>query len=73
MTTVSHSVKWSPIGAIELKRSYQRNFRNATLLVVATWLFIFLLVVVIRMLSAEEAADVGTIVIRDISQLGPPP
>ena len=42
MTTISHSVKWSPIGAIELKRTYQRNFRNATLFVVASWLFIFL-------------------------------
>jgi TonB family protein len=73
MTTVSHSVKWSPIGAIELKRSYQRNFRNATILVTAAWAFVFLVVVVIGMLSADEAADIGTIVIRDISQLGPPP
>jgi protein TonB len=73
MTTVSHSVKWSPIGAIELKRSYQRNFRNATLLVTAAWAFVFLVVVVIGMLAGDEAADIGTIVIRDISQLGPPP
>jgi len=73
MTTVSHSVKWSPIGAIELKRSYQRNFRNATLLVVATWLFIFLLVVVIRMIAGEEPVSDHVLVIRDISQLGPPP
>jgi protein TonB len=73
MTTISHSVKWSPIGAIELKRTYQRNFRNATILVVASWLFIFLLVVVIRMIAGQEEAAVGSIVIRDISQLGPPP
>ncbi|TFH57825.1 MAG: energy transducer TonB [Candidatus Zixiibacteriota bacterium] len=73
MTTISHSVKWSPIGAIELKRSYQRNFRNATILVAAAWAFVFLVIVVIRMLSGQEAAGVGTIVIRDISQLGPPP
>ncbi|MCX6831544.1 MAG: energy transducer TonB, partial [candidate division Zixibacteria bacterium] len=73
MTTVSHSVKWSPIGAIELKRSYQRNFRNATILVVASWLFIFLLVGVIRMIAGQEGANAPTLVIRDISQLGPPP
>jgi|WetSurMetagenome_2_1015567.scaffolds.fasta_scaffold300059_2 TonB family protein len=73
MTTISHSVKWSPIGAIELKRTYQRNFRNATILVVAAWLFIFLLVVVIRMIAGQEEATAGSIVIRDISQLGPPP
>jgi protein TonB len=73
MATVSHSVKWSPIGAIELKRTYQRNFRNATLLVVASWAFVFLMVVVIKMIAGQEEAPVGSIVIRDISQLGPPP
>ncbi len=73
MTAISRSVKWSPIGAIELKRTYQRNFRNATMLVIASWLLIFLLVVVIRMLMSEDASNVPTLVIRDISQLGPPP
>jgi TonB family protein len=73
MTTISHSVKWSPIGAIELKRTYQRNFRNATMLVVASWALIFLLIVVIKMIAGKEEATAGTIVIRDISQLGPPP
>jgi periplasmic protein TonB len=73
MTTISHSLKWSPIGAIELKRSYQRNFRNATIVVVASWLFIFLLVVVIRMIAGQEAANAPNLIIRNISQLGPPP
>jgi periplasmic protein TonB len=73
MTTISHSVKWSPIGAIELKRTYQRNFRNATILVVASWLFVFLLVVVIGMIAGKDDANISTLVIRDISQLGPPP
>jgi periplasmic protein TonB len=73
MASVSHSLKWSPIGAIELKRSYQRNFRNATVLVAGTWAFIFLVIVVIRMISGQEAINAPTLVIRDISQLGPPP
>jgi periplasmic protein TonB len=73
MTTLSHSFKWSPIGAIELKRSYQRNFRNATLLVVAAWAFVFLLIIVIRMIAGGDEVTGPTLVIRDISQLGPPP
>jgi len=73
MTTISHSVKWSPIGAIELKRSYQKNFRNATILVVAAWLAVFLLIVLVRMIMGSEAANAPSLIIRDISQLGPPP
>lgn len=73
MTTVSHSAKWSPIGAIELKRTYQRNFRNATILVAAAWTFVFLVIVVIRLIMGQEAANAPTLIIRDISQLGPPP
>ena len=73
MTTISHSVRWSPIGAIELKRSYQKNFRNATLIVFATWTLVFLIIALIRMLMGSEAANAPTIIIRDISQLGPPP
>lgn len=73
MTTISHSFRWSPIGALELKKTYQRNFRNATILVVGSWLFIYLLIVVIGMLGGEDVSQVPTFVIRDISQLGPPP
>ena len=73
MTTVSQSVRWSPIGAIELKRSYQKNFRNATLLVAAAWILVFLIIGLVRMIMGQEAANAPSIIIRDISQLGPPP
>jgi periplasmic protein TonB len=73
MTSLSHSIRWSPIGAIELKKSYQRNFRNATLLVAGTWALIFLLIVVVKMIQGDDAANAPMLVIRDISQLGPPP
>jgi periplasmic protein TonB len=72
MTTISHSVRWSPIGAIELKRTYQKNFRNATLLVVGAWLAVFLIIALVRMMMGHEAPP-PSLVIRDISQLGPPP
>ena len=73
MTTLSHSVRWSPIGAIELKRTYQKNFRNATILVAGAWLAVFLLIVLVRMIMGSEAATAPSLIIRDISQLGPPP
>lgn len=73
MTTISHSIKWSPIGAIELKRSYQKNMRNAVLFVLGCWLAIFLLIALIRVMMGSEAANAPSIIIRDISQLGPPP
>ncbi len=73
MTAISHSVRWSPIGAIELKRTYQRNFRNATFLVLAAWAAVILLVVIVRLIMGSDTANIPTLVIRDISQLGPPP
>jgi protein TonB len=73
MTTISQSIKWSPIGAIELKRSYQKNMRNAVLFVTACWLAVFLIIALVRMLAGSDAASAPSIVIRDISQLGPPP
>lgn len=64
--------KWSPIGAIELKRSYQKNMRNAVLFVTAGFAVIFALIALIRMLTYEEVPE-RTLIIRDISELGPPP
>ncbi len=69
----TYVAKFSPIGAYELKSSYQKNMRNATLLVLGSLTLLILLVALIRMITAEEAIPAGTIVIRDISELGPPP
>ncbi len=73
MASNVYVTKWSPIGAIELKRSYQRNMRNAVLLVLAAFFLIFAIIGLIRMLMASEAAEAQSIIIRDLSELGPPP
>ncbi len=65
--------KFSPIGAFELKRSYQKNMRNAVLYVLGAFTLIFLLIALVRLLTAEDEIPTATIVIRDISELGPPP
>ncbi len=65
--------KFSPIGAFELKRSYQKNMRNAVLFVLGAFTLIFLLIALVRLLTAEDEIPTATIVIRDISELGPPP
>ncbi len=73
MTTNAYAAKFSTIGAYELKRSYQKNMRNANLFVLGAWVAVLLLVFVINAILAEDAAPERTIVIRDISELGPPP
>ncbi len=73
MASNVYVAKWSPIGAIELKRSYQKNMRNAVLLVLAAFFLIFAIIGLVRMLMASDADNVPTLIIRDLSELGPPP
>lgn len=73
MASNVYVTKWSPIGAIELKRTYQKNMRNAILLVFAAFAVVFLVIGLIRMLMSDDAANVPTLIIRDLSELGPPP
>lgn len=65
--------KWSGIGAIELKRTYQKNMRNAMLLVFAAFFSVFAIIALIRMLMSSDAEQAQSIIIRDLSELGPPP
>lgn len=65
--------KWSDIGAIELKRTYQKNMRNAMLLVFAAFFAVFAIIGLVRMLMASDVPVGQGIIIRDLSELGPPP
>ena len=73
MASNVYVTKWSPIGAIELKSSYQKNMRNAVLLVLASFFLIFAVIGLVRMLMSADAASAPSIIIRDLSELGPPP
>lgn len=73
MASNVYVAKWSPIGAIELKRTYQKNMRNAILLVFGAFFAVFLIIGVVRMLLASDEANAPTLIIRDLSELGPPP
>ncbi len=65
--------KWSGIGAIELKRTYQKNMRNAMFLVFAAFFSVFAIIALVRMLMSSDVQEAQSIIIRDLSELGPPP
>ncbi len=73
MTTATRAVRWSPIGAFEMKRTYWGNMFKATLFVLLGFAVIIGGIALIRMLTASEAVEAPTLIIRDISELGPPP
>ncbi|MGB5107565.1 MAG: TonB family protein [Candidatus Zixiibacteriota bacterium] len=73
MASNVYVTRWSPIGAIELKRTYQKNMRNAMLLVFAAFAAVFLVIGLVRSMMSSEAANAPTLIIRDLSELGPPP
>jgi protein TonB len=73
MTTYSHTLRFSPIGAFELKRTYQRNMLLGVLFVLLFFALIIGGVALVRVLTATNAENAPTIVIKSISDLGPPP
>lgn len=73
MTSLSHSLRFSAIGAFELKRTYQRNMAFGSLAVLLLFAVIIGSVALIKVLTAKDAIDAPTIIIKSISELGPPP
>lgn len=73
MTSVSHSIRFSPIGAFELKRTYQRNMFLGVVSVLLLFALLIGSVALIRVLTATDATNAPTIIIKSISELGPPP
>ncbi len=73
MTTATRAVRWSPIGAFEMKRSYWGNMFKAVIIVLLFFALIIGGIALIRMLTASNSGNVPTLVIKDISELGPPP
>lgn len=73
MADATRTVKWSPIGAYEMKRAYMGNMAKATLIVLVAFALIIGGVALVKMLTASDAQEAPTLVIKDISELGPPP
>ncbi|MCK4857056.1 MAG: energy transducer TonB [candidate division Zixibacteria bacterium] len=73
MTVESHSVRFSPIGAFELKATYQKNMFLGMLSVVLLVAVIIGSIALIKVLTRTDAADAPLIVIKSIADLGPPP
>ena len=73
MTASSEAMRFSPIGAFELKRSYQRNMALGTAAILAAFFLIIGTVWLIQVLTYEDIDDAPFIIIRSIADLGPPP
>lgn len=73
MTSNSQAIRFSPIGAFELKRSYQRNMSMGTLSILIAFALIIGTVGLIQALTHEDIDDAPVIIIKSISDLGPPP
>ncbi|MFH2055774.1 MAG: energy transducer TonB [bacterium] len=73
MTSNTQALRFSPIGAFELKRSYQRNMSLGTLSILIAFAVIIGTVGLIQALTHEEFDDAPMIIIKSISDLGPPP
>ena len=73
MTTTYPGIGWSPIGAYELKSSYQRNLRKSALLVLSAFVMVFATIALIRILTSPEAVFKIPERVIHIAQLGPPP
>lgn len=72
MTITYHQTGWLPIGAWELKHCYQRNMRNAVLLVLGAFAATIASVALIAKLSLREVPQSHPRVV-DVAHLSPPP
>lgn len=73
MTSSDHAIRFSPIGAFELKRTYQRNMSLGIISILVLFALIIGTVALIRALTHEDIDNAPMIVIKSISDLGPPP
>ncbi|MFQ5498631.1 MAG: energy transducer TonB [Candidatus Zixiibacteriota bacterium] len=69
----SHSALYSPYGAFELKAKYQRNFMMGSILTAAFVGSILLVSWLVSVLTHEDMTAEGTVVIKTVADLGPPP
>ena len=65
---------YSPYGAFELKRKYQRNFAFGTLITASTVAVILLVFWIMSLQKEEVIIDMSeAVVIKTVAELGPPP